>query len=74
MRRDPHSKAIIFPVDPNKKAQKEMTAKVAHHSDEIQFLADCINYQQNIIEEQKKTIEDLTSGTAKAAKAPKTSK
>lgn len=58
MRRDPHSKAIVFPPDPNKKINREQRRKVVHHSDEIQFLADCINYQQEIIEKQKSTIEE----------------
>ena len=62
MKRDPYSKAIIFPIDPNKKSIREQRAKVIHHSDEIQFLADCINYQQSIIEEQSKTISNLVGG------------
>lgn len=66
MRRDLHSKAIIFPIDPNKQAIKDQRAKVKHHSDEIQFLADCINYQQDIISQQAKTIRDLTAKTKKA--------
>ena len=75
MKRDPHSKAIIFPVDPAKKARKEMAKSVVHHSDEIKFLADCINYQQTVIEEQKKSLEehkkivsDLTKAAKKASK------
>lgn len=60
MRRDVESNAIIFAVDPAKKAQKEQRKAVAHHSEEIQFLADCINYQQNIIDQQKQLIDKLS--------------
>ena len=58
MRRDLNSKAIVFPPDPHKKTLKEQRRKVLHHSDEIQFLADCINYQQEIIEKQNKILEE----------------
>jgi hypothetical protein len=71
MRRDPNSKAIVFLPDPNKKARKEVAAKVSKHSDEIQFLADCINYQQGIIDQQRKTIEELNSGVKAAQKSNK---
>lgn len=78
MRRDMHSKAIVFPPDPHKQAIKDQRKKAAHQGDEIQFLADCINYQQKLIEEQSKTIADLTgseiSGTTGTAKKTKTSK
>jgi hypothetical protein len=60
MQRDQHSKAIIFPPDPHKKVLKEQRKKVLHHSDEIQFLADCINYQQKVIDKQSKLIEILS--------------
>jgi len=63
MNRDRHSKAIVFPLDPHKKVLKEQRKKVVHHSDEIQFLADCINYQQDIIEKQSKIIETISKPT-----------
>ena len=63
MQRDRHSKAIVFPPDPHKKVLKEQRKKVIHHSDEIQFLADCINYQQEIIERQNKTLQILSIQT-----------
>jgi hypothetical protein len=59
MRRDLHSKAIIFPTDPHKKAIKEQRKRADHQVKEIQFLADCINYQQDIINKQNKVIEDI---------------
>ena len=69
MRRDPHSKAIIFPLDPAKEAQRVQRKTVVHHSDEIQFLADCINYQQTVIEGQNKTIEEHKKTIAKFTKS-----
>jgi len=60
MRRDMHSKAIVFPPDPHKQAVKEQRKKAAHQGDEIQFLADCINFQQKTIEDQAKLIEELS--------------
>jgi hypothetical protein len=59
MRRDPHSKAIVFPPDPHKKAIKDQRKRADHQVKEIQFLADCINYQQDLINKQSKVIEDL---------------
>ena len=59
MRRDKQSNAILFPVDPAKQAIKEQRKAVSKHSEDIQFLADCINYQQGIIEQQKQLIETL---------------
>lgn len=63
MMRDKHSKALVFPANPEKVVAKENRKKLAHHSDEIQFLADCINYQQDIINKQSAVIDSLTGGT-----------
>lgn len=71
MRRDMHSKAIVFPPDPHKQAVKEQRKKAAHQGDEIQFLADCINYQQRIIEEQTKLILGLKTDSVEASKTIK---
>jgi hypothetical protein len=71
MRRDMHSKAIVFPPDPHKQAVKEQRKKSAHQADEIQFLADCINYQQRIIEGQTNMILNLKTESVEASKATK---
>ena len=71
MRRDMHSKAIVFPPDPHKQAIKEQRKKAAHQGDEIQFLADCINHQQRIIDQQTNLILDLKTNSLEASKAAK---
>lgn len=63
MMRDRHSKALVFPANPEKIVAKENRKKLAHHSEEIQFLADCINYQQDIINKQATVIDSMTGGT-----------
>jgi len=66
MKRDPNSKAIVFAPNPEKQKIKEARKRVEHHSKEIQFLADCINFQQGLIDNQNMTIEELRKkGTVK---------
>lgn len=64
MMRDSHSKALVFPANPEKQVAKANRKKLAHHSDEIQFLADCINYQQDLINKQATIINTLTGSTS----------